>query len=151
MLEKIPFMKLRDSSPAFYDSEPATVLELCSKLHGRVNEIVEAYNQFIDTINERITTYEAAHIQDKQTFETALRQEFQDFIDTIDLKIASIEIGVSPTVDVAQISGGYRITITDAEGTKTAEVMNAVLTDEDKEDLTNRVLEALPQAEEGEF
>lgn len=34
------------------------------------------------------------------------------------------EPGISPTVDISAIDGGYRLTITDAEGTETADILD---------------------------
>ena len=58
--------------------------------------------------------------------------------------------GFSPIVDVEEIDGGHRVKITDIEGTKSFDVLNGVdgndyiLTDTDKTEIANAVLEALP-------
>lgn len=45
-------------------------------------------------------------------------------IDVINEKVDNIGTTVSPTVDVTEIDGGHRVTITDANGTETFDVMN---------------------------
>ena len=72
------------------------------------------------------------------------------------------EDGVSPTVTVADITGGHRVTITDAEGTRSFDVLNGapgpegpqgepgadyVLTDADKQEIVDAVLAVYPAAE----
>lgn len=59
---------------------------------------------------------------------------------------------MSLTVQTAQITGGYRLTIKDAEGTKTVDVMNGstpekgvdYFTQADKAELVSSVIAALP-------
>jgi hypothetical protein len=59
---------------------------------------------------------------------------------------------VSPTIDITKIEGGHRITITDVEGTKTFSVLDGksyILTDDDKTEIANAVLDSLAVAEGG--
>ena len=54
--------------------------------------------------------------------------------------------GVSPTVSITSITGGHRVSITDAEGTSTFDVMDGddyVLTAQDKEDIAEEAAEEL--------
>lgn len=62
------------------------------------------------------------------------------------------EDGISPIVEITEIAGGNRISVTDAEGTKTFDIMDGekgdkgdpyVLTDEDKAELKSYVDEAI--------
>jgi hypothetical protein len=63
--------------------------------------------------------------------------------------------GFSPIVDVEEIEGGHRVTITDIDGTKTFDVLDGVdgepytLTEADKTDIANAVLDSLQTAEGG--
>ena len=56
--------------------------------------------------------------------------------------------GFSPIVEIEEIEGGHRITITDANGTESFDVLNGkdyVLTNADKTEIANAVIEALPK------
>lgn len=52
--------------------------------------------------------------------------------------------GISPTVEVQDITGGHRVTITDKDGAKTFDVMDGKITDADKQELVDAVIAALP-------
>lgn len=52
---------------------------------------------------------------------------------------------VSPTISVAEITGGHRITIIDKDGPKYVDVMNGsndLATDEEVEDMLNKIFGA---------
>ena len=66
------------------------------------------------------------------------------------------ESGFSPIIEVSAIDGGHRLTITDVNGTKTVDVMDGetgekgdkyVLTEADKSEIAQEVIESLPVAE----
>lgn len=74
--------------------------------------------------------------------------------------------GFSPIVEVEEITGGHRVTITDVDGKKSFDVLNGVdgkdgangkdgddyiLTDADKTEIANAVLDALETAEGGSY
>ena len=82
----LPKMYLHGNKASFYDGDQATLLELASTLHGTMNNVIEEYNAFVDGVNEKITEFVNGSETDYETFKTALRQEFQDFIDVITLK-----------------------------------------------------------------
>lgn len=57
------------------------------------------------------------------------------------------ENGFSPVVDITEITGGHRVTITDADGAESFDVLNGkdyVLTNADKTEITNAVLDEIP-------
>lgn len=83
----LPNFVLNNTRPSFYDCESVTVIELASRLYGKMNDVITEINNFVDTVNTKITEFEAETEEEIQLFETAIRQEFQDFIDTINLKI----------------------------------------------------------------
>lgn len=72
--------------------------------------------------------------------------------------------GFSPIIDITEIEGGHRVTITDVEGEKSFDVLNGVdgkdgqngkdgndyvLTSADKTEIANAVLDSLQTAEGG--
>lgn len=83
----LPKMIFGVSQPTFYDTDKVTAIEASAKLHGKLNEIVEDYNKFVDETNKTIVDFVESTEQDLEVFEVALRQEFQDFIDTVNLKL----------------------------------------------------------------
>lgn len=86
MIKLLPKWNLHGNRPSFYDTDSVTLLELASRLHGSMNEIITDYNAFADRINGEISSFMTSTNKDLEAFETAMRQEFQDFIDVINLK-----------------------------------------------------------------
>lgn len=88
---KLPIWVLTNPKPSVYDSESSTAIEMVAKLYTTCNEIVEDYNKFVEQVTTQIDTFVADSTEEYETFRVSLRQEFQDFIDTIDLKVRSVE------------------------------------------------------------
>lgn len=76
--------------PAFSDMESVTTIEMLEKLYGKNSEIIEAYNQFETNVNNLVEDYRKGHQNDFTVFVTEMRQEFQDFIDIINLKVMQL-------------------------------------------------------------
>ena len=83
----LPKWIIGTAQPTFYEADSVTGIEATAKLHGKVNELIEDYNKFVDETNGIIVEFVNSTEQDLEVFETALRQEFQDFIDTVNLKL----------------------------------------------------------------
>lgn len=90
-MQLLPKWCLYDNKYTFYDMDAKTMLELASTLHGAMNALISDYNTFVDNTNKLITDFMNDADADRKVFETAMRQEFQDFIDIIDLKVKSME------------------------------------------------------------
>lgn len=86
MIPLLPKWNLHGNRPTFYDADAVTMLELASILHGSMNTVIDEYNKLAESVNKTITDFTTGAIKDREEFETALRQEFQDFIDIVNLK-----------------------------------------------------------------
>lgn len=88
---RLPLWVLPDRFPAIFDSESHTAIEMTAKLYGAINDFVNEYNRFAtettQALNEHLEGYRTAN----ETFSTGLRQEFQDFINIIQLKVLALE------------------------------------------------------------
>ena len=84
---KLPHWVITDKLPALYDHESGTAIEQTAKIYGAMNQLIDEYNQFVDHINETIETFIKERNGDYEVFKVAIRQEFQDFIDKVDLKM----------------------------------------------------------------
>lgn len=102
------------SQPAFYDSESATAIEQTAKLYGAMQELIEEHNNFIESISKQINDFIIDTNGDYEVFQIAMRQEFQDFIDVVDVRLARLENDVVKTatdiVNNAIKTGGIKIT-----------------------------------------
>ena len=86
-MQLLPKIYLHDNKYTFYDMDAKTMLELASTLHGAMNALIADYNAFVDNTNKLLEDFMNDANADREVFETAMRQEFQDFIDIIDLKM----------------------------------------------------------------
>lgn len=91
MINRLPAWCIINKFPAFYDIESATAIEQTARIYGKMNELVDSYNSFAEKITNTINGFIGETEDEYAAFKVAIRQEFQDFIDTIDLKILAIE------------------------------------------------------------
>ena len=87
----LPKWRMTCPFPAFLECESGTAIEMTAKLYGAMQELIEEYNAFVESTNTKINEFTATTTEDIETFKTGIRQEFQDFIDTIDLKVSQME------------------------------------------------------------
>lgn len=90
-IELLPKWIFPDSSPAFYDTESVTVTQSIAKLYPKINELISDYNKFAEEWNQKIGDFEFSTIEELNLFKVSLRQEFQDFIDVINVKVKLLE------------------------------------------------------------
>lgn len=84
----LPLWVLPNSKPGFYDTESATAIEQTAKVYKAMQDLINEYNLFATNVNKIIEEFISGSREEYDTFKVAIRQEFQDFIDAIDLKIA---------------------------------------------------------------
>lgn len=91
MLEVLGQHFLSPKESSFYDVNAKSYLELLSNFHGKLNECVKEINDFTENLNAKMDDFVDADQKAKEEHMTAIRQEFQDFIDIINLKIIALE------------------------------------------------------------
>jgi uncharacterized protein YukE len=74
------------------------MLELASTLHSSMNDLITDYNSFVDNVNKTITEFVQNTEQDQETFQVAIRQEFQDFINIVDTKLTGMNNTLTSTI-----------------------------------------------------
>lgn len=90
-MNKLPLWRLTEGLPAYKDAESATALEQTYKVYKAMNELVDEYNKFSANLEKHINDYINSTTKDLDEFKIGLRQEFQDFIDVVDVKIDTME------------------------------------------------------------
>ena len=88
---QLPRWVLTSKNPAFYESESATSIEMVAKLYGAMQTLIDEYNGFAERTEQAINSFMTDATADRETFEVAMRQEFQDFIDVVELRINAAE------------------------------------------------------------
>lgn len=97
-MKLLPIWVRPDTLPAFNDAESSTALEQTYKVYKAMNELITEYNAFAESVNKQIIDFVAKYNGDIEIFTTSLRQEFQDFIDVVDVKISSMTESVTNSV-----------------------------------------------------
>lgn len=100
MINKLPRWIFTPNSR--YDTESVTEIEAIGKLQGKMNELVDEYNKFVDQANEKIESFVATSEEEQRVFEMAMRQEFQDFIDVVNIKFNLAVKGVEEAVALVE-------------------------------------------------
>lgn len=90
MIELLPKWNLYGNKHSFYEADSVTLIELASQLTGTMNALIDEYNKFADSVNSQVAEFMESTEQDHEAFETALRQEFQDFMDVVDMKFKEL-------------------------------------------------------------
>ena len=83
----LPLWVLPDNFPSVYESESFTTLEMVSKLYGAMRTFTEEYNKFAENTNKEINEFMESSDKNYELFTRAMRQEFQDFIGVVELKL----------------------------------------------------------------
>ena len=99
MIKLLPYWVVPDSLPAFYETEGATAIQMVAKLYGKVNEIVEDYNHFVDNINAAIQEFETPTNKNIEDFKTCVTKIMNDYIETIDTKINMQDDKIQDAID----------------------------------------------------
>lgn len=85
-MQLLPKWVLTNPLPGVYDLESGTATEMTARVYAAMNNLIEEYNAFADSINNKITEFTGTTEEQYNLFALDLRQEFQDFIDVISIK-----------------------------------------------------------------
>lgn len=86
-IKKLPHWVLVDKFPAFYDADSKTTIQQTAEVYGKMNELIESYNKFIDIINTEFTNYENSTNKDILSFEQNINKIICDYMYKIDTQI----------------------------------------------------------------
>lgn len=87
MIKLLPHWVLTGVNPNVFDSESVSSIEANARLYGKMQELIEDYNKFVDEINKAITEYTTSDKTDTEEFKTCLTNLIENYIKSIDLKI----------------------------------------------------------------
>ena len=98
-MKLLPHWCLTNTKPGFYDTDSGTAIEQTAKVYRVMNELITEYNTFVDNINTKIEEFNSGVIAANDGFRVALRQEFQDFINVVDLKILQMDQSLKSNIE----------------------------------------------------
>ena len=119
---RLPKWVLTNPRPSIYDSESATAIEMTAKLYGAMSELVDEYNLFTDKVNAEIEKFEKSTDADIELFKVSIRQEFEDFIGIVEMKLSDQDKEISNAVKYLQDNLTYSIRQLIAEMRETGEL-----------------------------
>lgn len=99
----LPPFRPMASIPSFYDTESVTIHELAAKLHSTMNGIISEFNSMAESVNQKVNDYTSQQNEALEVFKVAIRQEFQDFIDIVDLKLQQQGDPILGEIDDAEL------------------------------------------------
>ena len=98
-MELLPKWLVPGVQPAIYDVESKTILQQTAKLYQAMNDLIAEHNKRSEQLGISVNQFQIDMTDDFEVYATALRQEFQDFIDTITLAFESLEAKVQVIQD----------------------------------------------------
>ena len=97
MINKLHAM-VHTGIPSFSDLESVTTIEVLQRLTEKQNEIVDAYNKLEVNLTKLVNDYKDGIEADFTVFTTEMRQEFQDFIDVVNLKVMGMQNEIDTSI-----------------------------------------------------
>lgn len=98
-IKHLPHWVLTDLQPAFYDVESGTSLQQTAKMYGKMQELIDLYNEFVTKVNKYIKDFEDGIIADFEEFRNCIIKVMNDYIETIDTKINLQDTKISEAID----------------------------------------------------
>ena len=89
MIKKIENWYLQRTQPSFKDVEGVTAIDMVGKNTAKINEIIELVNNFTIEMETYIKDFTESTNKDYEVFKTSINQKIVDFIEVVDLKLAS--------------------------------------------------------------
>ena len=80
-IHKMPTWVLPNTDPAFYDCESGSAIEQTAKVYYKVNELIKAYNAFIEVIDSKV-------IEQDKKIEDAISYMKEKLVETVSVLIA---------------------------------------------------------------
>lgn len=87
MIKRLPHWVLTDNHPAFNDLESLTAIEMVARLYGKMQELVETYNKYVDDLNKAI-----------DEFESGINSELEEYMNSVDGKLAEQDAEIADSI-----------------------------------------------------
>lgn len=98
MVKPLNNMCFTNMKPSFNDHESLTAIEMIGKFYSKINEIIQEYQEFSDSVNKYLVSFTNGTNQNVDLFKLSISQKFQDFIDVVDLKLKSMDSEIDKSI-----------------------------------------------------
>ena len=85
---QLPAWSLTNKYPAFCDFESMTSLEQTTRLYGKMKELIDSYNLWVEEVNKAILEYKEEEDRQDACFEEKILKITNDFIASVEDKMA---------------------------------------------------------------
>lgn len=86
---RLPKWVFTSKFPAFYDTESLTATEQTARVYGKMNELIDSWNNYVEEINTQITKHNESVDEDFNCFTNKILATTQNFITSIDTAVAA--------------------------------------------------------------
>lgn len=86
-INTMPKLVLTGTNPAFYDMDSKTAVEQTAKLYAKVQEIIDACNDFSDALQKEVDDFTSNQSYDYENYKNGLNKIMHEFIHSIDTKV----------------------------------------------------------------
>ena len=135
MINKLHAM-VHTGIPSFSDLESVTTIEVLQRLTEKQNEIVDAYNKLETNLTKLVNDYKDGIEADFTVFTTEMRQEFQDFIDVVNLKVMGMQNEIATSITFISENLGAELTRIVDEMMANGDIGFSLFYDAEEENLT---------------
>ena len=78
-MNTLPRWVLANPFPAIHDFESLTVNEQTARIYGAMNQLINEYNQFADTVNEQNSKFTESEQEARKEFELQITKVMREF------------------------------------------------------------------------
>lgn len=86
-IQLLPHWCISNKYPSIYDTDSKTVIEQTSRVYGKIQELIEDYNKFVDETNTIIEQFINNTNADQECFQNKITKIVHDYIAMLDEKI----------------------------------------------------------------
>lgn len=122
-MNKLPYWNIPINIPARYDSDSATAIEQTARVYAKMQELIDNYNAFVDSVNKSVRNIDEQTKKDIQNFENNIIKLMNAFTECIQTKFDEIISNIDDAIEKDKLLGtdtgfNYDIFIGDCNSVK---------------------------------
>ena len=94
----LPPFFMHDREPAFHDCESVTAIEMVSRLYGKMNELITAYNDFYFKTKQENANFITSNNLNYTNFKMEIAQKINDFTNLLELRLKGMDKNIESTI-----------------------------------------------------